>query len=163
MSGGALILPGTGRGTGVAGGGGRPRTLRPEVVIARRLRRDLSPPEVLLWQQLRGGRTGAKFRRQHPVGPYVVDFFSREARLVIEIDGEAHDRAARPARDEVRLRFLREQGLRVVRISARRVLTDADGVAAAIGTLVARPLHHPVDGPPPRAGEELFAPAQPPE
>lgn len=105
----SAILPGTGRGTGAAGGGGLPRSLRPESAIARRLRRDLSPPEAMLWQKLRGGKAGAKFRRQHSVGPYVVDFYCREARLIVEIDGEAHDRADRPARDEARLTFLSEQ------------------------------------------------------
>jgi very-short-patch-repair endonuclease len=109
----------------------------------------------MLWQRLRGGKAGRKFRRQHPVGPYVVDFYCREARLIIEIDGEAHDRADRPKRDEARLRFLREQGYRIVRISARRVIADADAVADAIAALVARPLHQPAAGPPPRAGEDL--------
>ncbi len=136
----APFLPGTGRGTGAAGGGGRPHTLHPEVAVARRLRRDLSLPEVLLWQRLRGGRTGAKVRRQHPVGPYVVDFYCHGARLVVEIDGEAHDRGDRPVRDDARIAFLREQGLRVVRIAARRVIADADGVADAIAAIVARPL-----------------------
>ncbi|WP_235515655.1 endonuclease domain-containing protein [Sphingomonas sp. Leaf10] len=108
----------------------------------------------MLWQKLRGRETGAKFRRQHPVGPYVVDFYCREARLIVEIDGEAHDRADRPARDETRLRFLREQGYRVVRIAARRVIADAGAVADAIATLVARTLHQPAAGPPPRSGED---------
>ena len=150
------ILPGTGRGTGAAGGGGLPRAVRPEVAVARRLRRDLSPPEAMLWQKLRGGKPGAKFRRQHPIGPYVVDFFCREAGLIVEIDGEAHDRADRPARDDSRLRFLRDQGYRIVRVAARRVIADVSGVAAAIGSLVATPLHQPAAGPPPRAGEELL-------
>ncbi|WP_327196415.1 MULTISPECIES: endonuclease domain-containing protein [unclassified Sphingomonas] len=125
------------------------------MAIARRLRRDLSPPEAMLWQKLRAGKTGAKFRRQHPVGPYVVDFYCREARLIVEIDGEAHDRADRPGRDETRLRFLREQGYRIVRVAARKVMADVDGVADAIGSLAARPLHQPAAGPPPRTGEDI--------
>ncbi len=149
-----FILPGTGRGTGVAGGGGLPREVRPEVAIARGLRRELSLPETMLWQKLRGGKAGAKFRRQHPVGPYVVDFFCRAARLIIEIDGAAHDYADRPERDELRLRFLHEQGYRVLRIAADRVIADVDGVADAIAALVATPLHQPAAGPPPRAGED---------
>ncbi|MGT2513920.1 endonuclease domain-containing protein [Sphingomonas panni] len=114
----------------------------------------MSPPEAMLWEKLRGGATGAKFRRQHPVGPYVVDFYCREAGLVIEIDGEVHDRADRPQRDETRLRFLREQGYRVVRIAARRVMADVDAVTDAIATLVATP--PPACGwSPPRAGEDI--------
>ncbi len=131
---------------------------RPEVAIARRLRRELSFPETLLWQRLRAGKTGAKFRRQHPVGPYVVDFFCRAAGLIVEIDGEAHDRDDRPVRDDVRLRFLREQGYRLIRIAAARVIADADAVAEAIGAIVATPLHQPAAGPPPRAGEDLNQP-----
>ncbi len=157
-----FILPGTGRGTGVAGGGGLPREVRPEVAIARGLRRELSLPEAMLWQKLRGGKAGAKFRRQHPVGPYVIDFYCREARLIVEIDGEAHDRADRPQRDEARLRFLREQGYCAVRIAAQRVIADVDAVAAAIAAIVATPLHQPAAGPPPRAGEDIKPPMRRP-
>ncbi|WP_156355943.1 endonuclease domain-containing protein [Sphingomonas sp. Leaf22] len=125
------------------------------MTIARRLRRDLSPPEAMLWQKLRGGKAGVKFRRQHPVGPYVVDFYCRESRLIVEIDGDGHDYADRPQRDETRLRFLREQGYRVVRIDARRVIANVGSVAQAIATLVATPLHQPAAGPPPRPGEDF--------
>ena len=128
--------------------------LRPEVATARRLRRDMSLPEVLLWQRLRGRNAEVKFRRQHPVGPYVVDFYCREASLIVEIDGEAHDRSDRPDRDEVRNKFLQENGYRVIRIAATEILRDVDAVAASIVSCAARPLHHPSDGPPPRAGEE---------
>ena len=128
--------------------------LRPEVATARKLRRDMSLPEVQLWQRLRGKAGGLKFRRQHPVGPYVVDFYCREASLVIEIDGEAHSRGDRPARDELRDRFLRDNGLRVLQVAAARILHDADAAADAIVAYAARPLHHPSDGPPPRAGED---------
>ncbi|KQN82851.1 hypothetical protein ASE90_08730 [Sphingomonas sp. Leaf67] len=126
------------------------------MTTARRLRRDLSHPAAMLWQKLRGGNAGAKFRRQHPVGPYVVDFYCREARLIVKIEGEVHDWADRPQRDENRLRFLREQGYRVVRIAARRVMADADTVADAIAALVATPLHQPAAGPPPRPGEDFY-------
>jgi very-short-patch-repair endonuclease len=55
---------------------------------AKRLRRDLSLPEVLLWECLRGGRLqGLRFRRQHPVGPYVLDFYHAQGKLAVEVDG----------------------------------------------------------------------------
>jgi len=149
-----MILPGTGRGTGKAGGGGAPRMLRPEVAVARRLRCDMSLPEVQLWQQLRGSRRGVRFRRQHPIGPYVVDFYCAKASLVIEVDGMAHDVADRPARDALRDAFLTDNGYRLVHIAAARILTDAQATADAIVSLAARPLHRPADGPPPRAGED---------
>uniref|UniRef100_UPI0035CAA6D4 endonuclease domain-containing protein n=1 Tax=uncultured Sphingomonas sp. TaxID=158754 RepID=UPI0035CAA6D4 len=129
--------------------------LRPEVAVARKLRRDLSLPEALLWQRLRGKQAGLKFRRQHPVGPYVVDLYCPAVKMAIEIDGDAHDRADRPARDAERDAFIAENGLRIVPVSAQRVLTDPDAAADAIVAYVARPLHHSpevANGPPPRAG-----------
>jgi len=114
----------------------------------------MSLPEVLLWQRLRGEKTGVKFR-QDPVGPYVVDFCCREARLIVEVDGEAHNRGERPMRDETRETFLKPNGCHVIRLPASEVLRDADGAASSIAALVANPLHRPADGLPPRAGEDL--------
>jgi very-short-patch-repair endonuclease len=128
--------------------------LRPEVATARKLRREMSLPEVRLWQRLRGKAGGLKFRRQHPVGPYVVDFCCRDASLVIEIDGEVHLRGDRPARDDLRDLFLRENALRVLHVAAARILHDPDAAAAAIVAYAAAPLHHASHGPPPRSGEE---------
>ena len=136
------------------GGGGSPRVLRPEVAIARKLRRDMSYPEVLLWRALRGARTGVRFRRQHPVGPYVVDFYASSARLCVEVDGEAHDRGERPAGDVERDRFLRKNGYRLCRVAARDVLANLDAAIRMIVASAASPLHHAAHGPPPRAGED---------
>ena len=147
-----MILPGTGRGTGEAGGGGVGQLLRPEVVTARKLRREMSLPEVLLWQRLKGSATGVKFRRQHPVGPYVADFFCRDARLAVEVDGQIHE--ASEGHDRERDRFFETNGLQVLRVLATDVLADPDAVAASIGALAVRPLHQPAAGPPPRAGED---------
>ena len=153
-----MILPGTGRGTAreASGGGGSSSLRKPEVYIARKLRREMSLPEVLLWQRLRGGQAGVRIRRQHPVGPYVADFYCSEGRVIIEVDGEAHDRGANPERDGSRDHFLEENGYRVIRIPAAEILRDADGAAASIAALVAPPLHHrpATGGPPPRAGED---------
>ncbi len=121
------------------GGGGAPRALRPETVVARQLRKEMSLPEVMLWQRLRGRKTGVKFRNQHPVGPYVVDFYCRESHLVIEVDGEAHNRSDRPAGDEARDAFLRQNGYRVMHVPASDILRDVDDVAASISLLVAPP------------------------
>jgi very-short-patch-repair endonuclease len=134
------------------GGGGVPRAHRPEVDTARRLRREMSLPEVLVWQRLKGSKAGARFRRQHPIGAYIVDFYCAEARLVVEIDGEVH--TARLGADEARDRFLAENGYKVVRVTAAEVLNDVDRAVEAIASLVAPPLHRPAGGPPPRAGED---------
>ena len=151
-----MILPGTGRGTGAAGGGGVRHMQRPEVSLARKLRRTMTLPEVLLWQQLRGSPNGFKFRRQHPVGCYVADFFCPKARLIVEVDGAIHGVDERPIRDIARDRYLNDNGYRVIRIGAANILRDAEAIAASIVSLAAAPLHHSpaASGPPPRAGEE---------
>jgi very-short-patch-repair endonuclease len=59
---------------------------------ARELRRTMSLPEVLLWQHLRKQQTGFHWRKQHPAGPYDLDFYCDSAKLCVEVDGEAHDR-----------------------------------------------------------------------
>jgi very-short-patch-repair endonuclease len=114
----------------------------------------MSLPERMLWRSLREKPLGVKFRRQHPLGPYVIDFCCLSARLAVEIDGIAHDMGSRPGYDERRTRFIEESGFRVIRIAAQRVLADAEGTAAAIVALAESPLHRPADGPPPRAGED---------
>ena len=78
---------------------------------ARKLRRKMTLPEVILWHSLRQRPAGLKFRRQHPTGPYVLDFFCTDARLAIEVDGEAHSFADRPQRDEARDEWLRSAGI----------------------------------------------------
>jgi very-short-patch-repair endonuclease len=115
----------------------------------------MTPPEVMLWQRLRAGRLGVKFRRQHPIGPYVADFCCLDARLIVEIDGEIHAFGDRPERDAMRDTYLAEMGFELVRVAAVEVLKDADAVADGIAARVSNPLHHPSDGPPPRAGEEM--------
>lgn len=96
---------------------------------ARDLRRAMSLPEVKLWQLLRGTPNGLRFRRQHPLGPYVLDFYCAAARLIIEVDGTAHDMADRPARDAARTAWLNQRGLEVVRVPARDILRDVTSVA----------------------------------
>ena len=128
--------------------------LRPEVSLARRLRREMSLPEVLLWEHLRGQKTGFKFRHQHPLGPYVCDFYCAAAKLAIEVDGEFHGRGGRPQRDVDRDRFFAQNGHRVLRVAASEVLGDIEAVVTMIVSAAARPLHQPAAGPPPRAGEE---------
>ena len=128
--------------------------LRPEVSLARKLRREMSLPEVLLWEQLRGQKTGFKFRHQHPIGPYVCDFYCAAAKLAVEVDGEFHGRGDRAQRDADRDRFFAQNGHRVLRVAAGDVLGDIEAVVTMIVSSAARPLHQPAAGPPPRAGEE---------
>jgi very-short-patch-repair endonuclease len=116
----------------------------------------MSLPEVLLWQRLRGSPQGIAFRKQHAIDPYVADFYCAGPKLVIEVDGEAHNRGDRPKRDETRTDFLRERGYHLLRIAAEEVLKDPDRVAASIIAYAADPHHHRAarGGSPPRPGED---------
>ncbi|MGA0598952.1 endonuclease domain-containing protein, partial [Enterovirga sp. CN4-39] len=86
-----------------------------------------------------------RFRRQHPVGPYVLDFYCPEARLALEVDGAAHDHPVRAARDEHRTAWLTEHGIRVLRLPARDVLRgdDAEHVLPTIVAACAEGVEHP--------------------
>jgi len=104
----------------------------PTIERARKFRTSLSLPEALLWRVLRQRPSGLKFRRQHPAGPYVADFFCHEARLVVEVDGESHERGNRPARDLERDAWFAERRFEVMRIPAREVVSDVNAVAEGI-------------------------------
>jgi very-short-patch-repair endonuclease len=109
---------------------------------ARQLRRDMTPTELVLWRQLRLGQLGAHFRRQHAVGPYVVDFFCAKARLVIELDGDSHGDPRQVQRDAYRTRWLQEQkAYRVLRFGNDEVLKNIEGVLIRIAEAL--------EGPPP--------------
>lgn len=129
------------------------RNTNDTVIQARELRRTMTLPEGLLWQALRTRPGGFKFRRQHPFPPYVLDFYCPTSRLVIEVDGSAHNMGDRPERDTRRDTWLREQGLRVIRFDAADVMSDTNSVILAILRACSDelPLHHASDGPPPRA------------
>ena len=108
------------------------RTTRQTVLKARQLRKTMSKPEIMLWQQLRKKPLGIKFRRQHPIGSYIVDFYCPSAKLAIEVDGMAHDMGDRPERDERREWALFGIGVEVIRIAAQDVLHDPTDVADRI-------------------------------
>jgi very-short-patch-repair endonuclease len=99
---------------------------------ARRLRKKLSLPEGLLWRELKRRQGGVKFRKQHPLGKIVLDFYCAEVKLAVEIDGISHDMGDRPELDEARDAFVRSQGIEVLRIPAKGVLASPTDVAEAI-------------------------------
>jgi very-short-patch-repair endonuclease len=100
---------------------------------AKRLRRQLSAPEVQLWNRLRARLPGKPvFRRQHPVGPYVLDFYCARANLCIEIDGISHSMGDQPRRDENRDTWLAKHGVKVMRIPAAELTRGFDEAADAI-------------------------------
>jgi very-short-patch-repair endonuclease len=101
--------------------------------LARKLRREQTDVERKLWFALRNRQFhGCKFRRQQPVGPYVVDFVSFESRLVIELDGSQHGSDDAVAYDQARTRYLETDGFRVLRFFNHELNANFDGVLEAI-------------------------------
>ena len=102
---------------------------------SQRLRKNSTIPEQLLWSMLRGRQLGGvKFRRQHPIEPYIVDYYCASARLIIELDGESHE--GHGPYDDRRTERLEELRLCVLRVSNDEVLTNLDGVLELIASAV---------------------------
>ena len=105
---------------------------------ARSLRRAMTEPEAMLWSRLRRPiATEAVFRRQHPMGSYILDFYCSAAKLCVEIDGHGHGEPAQTAHDARRDAWLRLQGVEVHRIPASSVFEDVDEVADGLRSLAA--------------------------
>jgi very-short-patch-repair endonuclease len=101
--------------------------------FAKILRTNATDAERILWSLLRGKQLGAlRFRRQQPIGPYVVDFFCPLAKLIVELDGDHHGADAAFAYDEARSRFLVERGYRVLRFWNNDVRNDRERVLETI-------------------------------
>ncbi|MGE0751560.1 MAG: endonuclease domain-containing protein [Variibacter sp.] len=104
-------------------------------VRARSLRRDFTRAEKTLWAMVRAHRLqGASFRRQTPIGPYIVDFVSHSARLVIEVDGGQHFEEKHLKADARRDAFLASKGYRVLRFTNLDVLKNREGVFETIAS-----------------------------
>ncbi len=132
------------------------RTGKRTLGAAKRLRQEMTKPEMLLWLRLKLPNADCpRFRRQHALGPYVLDFYCPAAKLVIEIDGWGHNMGDQPGKDEARDADLAARGLTVVRIPAVEVLADPDDVADRI-VRQAMALYEPPPSatppPPPRRG-----------
>ena len=103
-----------------------------QIERARSLRREQTPPEGVLWSSLRNGQLGGlKFRRQYPIGPYVLDFYCFEARLCVEIDSVYHD-AKGHKKDQARDAWLRAEGIDVLRVSASDVSKNLGAVLRTV-------------------------------
>ncbi len=100
---------------------------------ARELRRTMSVPERKLWRALSNPKAGGmRFRRQHPMGHYIVDFICLERRLVVEVDGGQHGHDTQIAHDQRRSQWLNAEGYRVLRFWANEVMSNTEGVIAMI-------------------------------
>ena len=108
--------------------------------LARAMRKDQTPAEACLWSRLRNRNLlGVKFRRQVPIGPYIADFASREARLIVEADGGQHGETE--AEDADRTAFLEHRGYQVLRFWNHAILTDTEAVMEVIGEAVHYAVH----------------------
>ena len=103
---------------------------------AKELRREMTPAEKILWQELRRNKLGVHFRRQQVIAGFIVDFYCHEAGLVIEVDGDVHD--LQKEEDARREKVLSEMGLRVVRFRNEDVLKNMSAVLGKIRELVPR-------------------------
>ena len=112
---------------------------RKAIERARVFRKNLTPSEARLWTALRKSQlNGLRFRRQHPIGPFIVDFFCPSARLAVEIDGANHFEDGGQAYDARRDTDLERVGLTVLRIPAEFVRDNLDAVLFEIGGAAAR-------------------------
>jgi very-short-patch-repair endonuclease len=108
-----------------------PSHLRVRMIeVARDFRKTPTASEAILWQALRGSRLGAKFRRQHPIGPFVVDFYCANANLIVEVDGPIHK--TQREHDSARQELLELCGYRVLRVAADDVERYLGVVLASI-------------------------------
>lgn len=134
-------------------GGLRRQYTRQTLQKARALRQAQTDAEGLLWHYLRGKRLGGyKFRRQQPIGPYIVDFACLSRKLLIEVDGGYH--VQRKDYDERRDRFLRNEGYRVLRFWNNEVFEDCFGVLEKVYAALEGPPPPPGAATPPRGGSD---------
>ena len=97
--------------------------------LKRRLRSNMTGPETRLWSRLRGSQLqGLKFRRQHGIGPYIVDFYCPEQFPVIEVDGDSHADADQIPKDQLRDRYFQSLGLHVIRYINDDIMKNLDGL-----------------------------------
>jgi len=134
-----------------------PRASRELIARARQLRREATTAESLLWELLRDRRLlGRKFRRQHPIGQFIADFFCDDARLIIEIDGAVHREPTQQERDRLREEILREHGFAMLRFTNEQIFDHTEQVLQEIAAYVtAHSYEHPspLSPPLPKPGE----------
>jgi len=104
---------------------------------AKNLRKEMTPAEQKLWQHLRNRRLfELKFRRQHPVGRFILDFYCYEHPLIVEVDGGIHE--LQTERDQMPTEWLQQQGYRVIRFKNEEVISNIEGVLTGIARVCGR-------------------------
>jgi len=112
--------------------------IRKSTSFSRNLRQKQTVAESDLWKRLKSKQLeGIKFRRQQPIGPYIVDFVSFERKIVVEVDGGQHNDKERMEKDEKRTRWLEGEGFQVLRFWNNDVLTNIEGILDRIRAALA--------------------------
>ena len=116
----------------------RPRIHPVILAHAREMRHTQTTAEATLWQALRNRQTGFKFRRQHPIYRFIIDFYCAQAKLLIEVDGESHLESEQAEYDKARTEYLEEFGYKVIRFTNDDVRHNIDAVVGEILLAVER-------------------------
>lgn len=145
VEGGRIAAPDLSSRAAGEGGYELPKASRELIARARQLRREATTAESLLWELLRDRRLlGRKFRRQHPIGQFIADFFCDDARLIIEIDGAVHREPTQQERDRLREEILREHGFAILRFTNEQIFDHTEQVLQEIAAYVtAHSYEHP--------------------
>ena len=104
--------------------------------LAKDLRRNMTDAEMILWGYLKAGIKGYKFRRQHPIGIYIADFYCHKLKIVIEVDGEIHDQPHVIEYDKEREQCLKELGYDIIRFKNEEVFADVQSILDKINSIV---------------------------
>src|SRR5258708_361499 len=100
--------------------------------LAKKLRNNVTPTEMILWGRLREYFPGVKFRRQHPISFYIADFYYHPKKLIIEIDGSIHDLDDVKSNDIIRQKNLEDLGLKILRFTTKEITNDLESVLQRI-------------------------------
>ena len=106
--------------------------LENKISFRRKLRKASTPQEIIFWSRLRRSQSGYKFRRQHSIGKYIVDFYCPEKKLIIEVDGGQHNEDSIRKYDEKRNEYLKKLGFNVLRFWDRDINLNLEGVVSEI-------------------------------
>jgi len=110
----------------------RLHNLKPQIPHRKQNRKNPTEPEKCFWSWVRGKQLGCKFRRQHGIDQYIVDFYCAEYSLIVELDGESHYTTEGVDYDETRTSFLISKGFKVIRFSNLEVMQNKEGVLSAL-------------------------------
>ncbi len=113
------------------------RVTKEKLQRAKELRREMTPAEKILWQEVRAKKLGVRFRRQQVIDGFIVDFYCHKSALVVEVDGDIHD--LQKEEDKRREKVLTEMGLRIVRFRNDEAVRDLSAVVGKIKELLENP------------------------